>query len=102
MSQDFAVSTLYTWFKENADKFKAKDAQLEYRESGHGLGFVTIDTPFYLSELIVEDKKSRLDIEHINRDTDESIFPRLGKCESAEEFEKGLADFIEWFDEAHK
>lgn len=98
MSQQFAVTSLYKWFQENAAKFKAKKAEIEFRDAGDGRAYVRVDTPFYMSELLVKDKGSHLDIERIDMDTDESTFPRVGECESQAEFDERLAEFVEWFD----
>lgn len=101
MSQQFAVATLYKWFQENVSNFKAKKAQIEFRDAGDGRAYVRVDTGKYMTELLVKDKGSYLDIERIDMDTDESTFPRLGSCESQSEFEEHLAEFVEWFVTEH-
>ena len=101
MSQNFAVATLYKWFQESVVTFKAKKAQIEFRDAGDGRAYVRVDTGLYMTELLVKDKGSYLDIERIDMDTDESTFPRLGSCESQSEFEEQLAEFVEWFETAH-
>ncbi len=98
MTQQFAVATLYKWFQENVAKFKSKKAQIEFRDAGDGRAYVRVDTGTYMSELLVKDKGSHLDIERIDMDTDESTFPQIGECESQEEFEQHLAEFVEWFE----
>ena len=98
MSQQLAVSILYKWFKENAESFKNKNAEMEFRDSGQGSAYVRVDTVDYMSELIVWDKNFHLDEEIIDRDTDESMQLKLHKYETQAEFEQHLADFIKWFD----
>ena len=98
MTQQFAVATLYKWFQENAAKFKAKKAEIEFRDSGDGRAYVRVDTSNYMSELLVKDKGSHLDIERIDLETDESTFPHIGACESLAEFEQQLGEYLDWFE----
>jgi len=102
MSQPLAVDILYKWFKDNANTFSNEDGvQMEFRDSGNGAGFVRVDTYAFMSDIQVKDKDYRIEIERINRDTDEVTFPYAGTCDSQAEFDKQLAEFIAWFESAH-
>ena len=99
MNEQFAVKTLYKWFQENAEMFRKKKAQIEFRDAGDGRAYVRVDTAAYMSELLVKDKDSHIDIENIDMDTDESSFPHIGSCETKADFENQLENFINWFEE---
>ena len=101
MYQDLAVSSAYKWFKDNVDLFRSKSSEMEFKDSGSGLAYVRVDTVDFMSELNIKDKGFRLEIERIDRNTHETSFPYTGECETLAEFEKCLAEFIEWFEAAH-
>jgi len=50
-SDNFAVRTLYEWFKHNKAKFIDKGAEIEFKDSGHGSAYVRLVTKSYLAEL---------------------------------------------------
>ena len=102
MSEQAAVPILYDWFKENVNRFKAKKAQMEFRDSGLGSAYVRVDTVNYMTEIIVWDEAYRLNSEIIDMDTDETTFPHTGDCESQADFENNLKEFLSWFDKAHE
>ena len=101
MTQKTAVSILYKWFKENIDTFKAQDAEIEFKDSGQGEGYVRVDTVKHMSDLSVKDKKFYLLLEMIDRETDESTYPHTTDCKTQEEFEKQLQLYLEWFNKVH-
>lgn len=101
MSEQTAVPILYDWFKKNVGRFKARKAQIEFRDSGLGSAYVRVDTANYMTEIIVWDEIFRLNSEIIDMDTDETTFPHTGDCESQADFEQQLESFIDWFDAHH-
>jgi len=98
VTQTAAVSTLYQWFKENTDSFLSKNAEIEFKDSGQGRAMVRTDTVNYMAELRVWDKKYKLVIDIINRDTDEETLLFNDECQSNAAFEEQLAEFVKWFE----
>ena len=82
--------------------FQAQKAEIEFRDSGTGLAYIRVDTVAFMTELNIKDKDFYMDIERIDRDTDKTSFPFTGKCETLVEFEKTLAEYIDWFNKAHE
>ena len=70
--QDFAVLTLYEWFKDNKAEFIARNAELEFKDSGHGSAYVRLETKAYLAELSAWDHASCLDKKHCLLDCNEN------------------------------
>jgi len=101
-TQKFAVHVLYEWFKGKKEELIAKNAELEFKDSGYGSAYIRIETKAYLAELSTWDHASCLDIQIINLKTDESTFPHAGECESKEIFENHLKDFEKWFQHAEQ
>ena len=102
MTQQLAIPILYEWFKKNADTFYTKEAQIEFRDSGDGKAIVRIDSLDYMTDLHVKDKGFSLGVEVIDRETDETTFPRTGKCKTQEEFEKELEVYLKWYQSEDK
>ena len=98
--QDFAVLTLYEWFKDNKAEFIARNAELEFKDSGHGSAYVRLETKAYLAELSAWDHASCLDIQIIDIKLEENSYPHTGECESKRIFENHLKEFIKWFHSA--
>ena len=91
------VAVLYSWFRENRELFISSGAELEFRDSGHGSGYVRLETDFYMMELCAWDHASCLDIQIIEVKSEESSFPHTGDCESINEFKNHLNEFLVWF-----
>ncbi len=91
-----AIAILYEWFQENKGLFISLETELEFRDSGHGSACVRLESKTHLVELCAWDHASCLDIQIIEKATEESVYPHTGSCESIMEFKGYLNDFIVW------
>lgn len=92
-----SVAVLYSWFQKNKDLFVAGGAELEFRDSGHGSAYVRLETASHLAELCAWDHEKCLDIQVIDIQSEESKFPHSGSCDSMQEFEEHLGQFLTWY-----
>ena len=92
-----AVALLYEWFRENKEMLDSLETEPEFRESGRDSACVRIESKTHLMELCAWDHASCLDIQIVNKATEESVFPHAGECESLTEFKRLLNGFIGWF-----
>lgn len=91
------VAVLYSWFQANKELFISIGSELEFKDSGRGSGYVRLETESYLIELAAWDRAICLDIQFIEVKSEETHFPHTGYCESIEEFENQLNEFLVWF-----
>lgn len=96
-SESFAISALYDWFEANKKLFKERGAKPEFKNSGYGSAYVRLETKMHLVELCAWDNASCLDIQIMEIESEKTVFPHLGSCESKTEFDDQLREFITWF-----
>ncbi len=91
------VNTLYSWFQDNKELFISCGAELEFKDTGRNSAYVRLETISHMMELCAWDHACCLDIQIVEIESEKSIFPHTGDCESINEFKEHLKTFIIWF-----
>lgn len=94
--EQYAVSTLYDWFKQNQDYFIGAEMELEFKDAGRNSACVTLECDSHIMQLCAWNHASCLDIQIMDVATEESTLPHTGDCSSREEFEAQLNEFLNW------
>jgi hypothetical protein len=90
----YAVAHLNAWFEENRQFYAQYTTGAHFKDSGRGSASVRLETPRYFIEVCVWDHASCLDVQILNVETGESVFPYVGHCESKSEFENRLNNVV--------
>jgi len=101
-NNQYAVTELYDWFKINKKLFMSYDAEIEFRDSGHGSAYVRLETQKYMYEVIVWDHASCLNSQILEIKSEQSTFLHEGSCESIKSFKEYLKEFINYFNKNEK
>lgn len=98
----YAVAYLKTWFQEHQGLFSNRRMNPEFKDSGHGSAYVRLDSTRYMAEICVWDHASCLDVQILEKSTEESTFPHVGECKTKVDFEYELSKFLDWLKDGER
>jgi hypothetical protein len=88
---------LYVWFKKHQVLFSSNCDEIEFKDFGRGSANVFLDARDLMISVSAWNSSLCLDIEILEVETEECQFPHVGDCESIEEFQRHLSEFLSWF-----
>jgi hypothetical protein len=101
-SQSYGVSALHSWFEENQSVLSEYGFSSELQTASNGSARVRLESERHVAEVCAWDHASCLDIQLLSVETEESIFPHVGPCDTRLEFEEHLRGVVSWAKQARR
>ena len=94
--EKYAVTELYSWFKNNQEYLVANNNEISFKDSGRNSAAVAIQNNTHVIQLCAWDHASCLDIEILEIDNEKFTLPHTGTCHSKIQFIEELDKFLTW------
>lgn len=102
IDKDYAIASLESWFHINRQNFQKCGASIKFNDSTRGFAEIQIETNKYLISISAWDHGACLEIQILEIESEDSIFPTVGGCKTRNIFENHRDSFLIWFNNEHK